>query len=558
MTLLNYILPQKIGRAAALCIALFVTCMTFADDNPYRISQECYRLYSDGLRHRGDKLALAYSDSIMQASSRLNDKRARLFAYLLPLYYYSEVDDKANMHVAADNLRAEARKQNDKSYYYHAYDIEIYSHIMSYDMMEATHLASEMRDQANMEGFRAGVMGCNKNIALIYTRIGDNESASKYYKLAIEEAKQLKDNSISYLYRCLASVTDKRKDRDKYYDISLSLAKTELDSLGTMLDHCLFAGNAEHKKSFYEKYDQLKKYISKVGVLIGNNDLYQIECMKAAFDGNYELAHAYADSVSYIGDQINMHILTAKQHDYKLAYNLLVQGRARHDSIASSHTDYNIAAFTSKTENIKVSAAAHEQELALAKLRLKEADIEQEDMKLTSQWLVMERESHAREYESMLLIEDSISGVAKIAAQEQALKRAQADKKLKQASNIRLLLAIIVGFFILAVAYFFVRNYQKRRSMRKLMQLYHMLHTARNKAVAADKLQNAFIQNMNHEVRTPLQTVIGFSQVLADEEISISDKDKAEYSKYIYDAASQLNDQLDKILETARNEALKH
>jgi len=54
---------------------------------------------------------------------------------------------------------------------------------------------------------------------------------------------------------------------------------------------------------------------------------------------------------------------------------------------------------------------------------------------------------------------------------------------------------------------------EKRRMVEDLI-------AAKNKAEATDKLKTAFINNISHEVRTPLNGIMGFSEMMADDEIA--------------------------------------
>ena len=64
------------------------------------------------------------------------------------------------------------------------------------------------------------------------------------------------------------------------------------------------------------------------------------------------------------------------------------------------------------------------------------------------------------------------------------------------------------------------------RSMRSLRK-------ARNMAQNASNMKTAFIQNMSHEFRTPMNSIIGFAQLLCLPDSYISEEERAEYLGYI-------------------------
>ncbi|MEI8007729.1 MAG: response regulator [Bacteroidota bacterium] len=50
------------------------------------------------------------------------------------------------------------------------------------------------------------------------------------------------------------------------------------------------------------------------------------------------------------------------------------------------------------------------------------------------------------------------------------------------------------------------------------------LTVARDKAQASDRLKTAFMQNISHEVRTPLNGILGFSKLMAEPDLSAADR----------------------------------
>lgn len=67
------------------------------------------------------------------------------------------------------------------------------------------------------------------------------------------------------------------------------------------------------------------------------------------------------------------------------------------------------------------------------------------------------------------------------------------------------------------------------------------LEVAKNKAEGSDRLKTAFLNNISHEVRTPLNGILGFSQIITEEEISSEEK-----RKYI----GMLNESCDRLVNT--------
>jgi signal transduction histidine kinase/ActR/RegA family two-component response regulator len=86
-----------------------------------------------------------------------------------------------------------------------------------------------------------------------------------------------------------------------------------------------------------------------------------------------------------------------------------------------------------------------------------------------------------------------------------------------------------------------------------LHELNKELKKAREKAEESDRLKTSFLTNMSHEIRTPLNGIIGFSQIIATDQIEKAEI--LEYSKIISKSGEKLLTIIDDVLLMAQLEA---
>jgi len=77
----------------------------------------------------------------------------------------------------------------------------------------------------------------------------------------------------------------------------------------------------------------------------------------------------------------------------------------------------------------------------------------------------------------------------------------------------------------------------KERTYR-LQKMNDELIIARDKAETGDRLKTAFIQNISHEVRTPLNGILGFAEIMSDPEFT--DEEKMEYKPLLEASCDRL------------------
>jgi signal transduction histidine kinase/HAMP domain-containing protein len=77
--------------------------------------------------------------------------------------------------------------------------------------------------------------------------------------------------------------------------------------------------------------------------------------------------------------------------------------------------------------------------------------------------------------------------------------------------------------------------------------LERKLNEAREKAEISDKLKSSFLANISHEIRTPLHGIIGFAQILKNNELS--SQEKAQYLEIIINSGNQLQNVMSNIID---------
>lgn len=83
-------------------------------------------------------------------------------------------------------------------------------------------------------------------------------------------------------------------------------------------------------------------------------------------------------------------------------------------------------------------------------------------------------------------------------------------------------------------------------------KLIEDLRVAKEKAEESERLKSAFLANMSHEIRTPLNAILGFSSVLAEEEVS--PEEKSQFSKIIAEKGEELLKLIEDLLDLSKLE----
>ena len=119
----------------------------------------------------------------------------------------------------------------------------------------------------------------------------------------------------------------------------------------------------------------------------------------------------------------------------------------------------------------------------------------------------------------------------------------------KSRSQLYLFLALLILSICFGIFIFF-RLGKIKSLYKELQESNRLVIIASEKAQESERMKNAFIKNMCHEVRTPLNAINGFAELITSD--GISPEEKKEFSKIIYTNCYNITSMMNDVLVIAQ------
>lgn len=140
------------------------------------------------------------------------------------------------------------------------------------------------------------------------------------------------------------------------------------------------------------------------------------------------------------------------------------------------------------------------------------------------------------------------------ATTEQQLAKQLTEARQEAADNKQLANNLKIALIALTGVYIFVYIMGRRRLTRMIWVRNRAIRIALKKAEESDHMKSEFIREMSHQVRTPLNTISGFSQLLCNEEFQLNNEERNEIKERIEENVEQITAMINQLHDMATKE----
>ena len=479
----------------SLFLALFLSGVhVSAQNNAYGIDDECYALFLRAEAIAGsvtDNEFNLVNDSLLHTALAKNDRKAQVLYYVERLKNATRTTpkDEARILKAFEELKTMALSNNYRQYFYYAYELVQNYYYNSGQTITTIELLQEMQAHALKNSDAYGIWSSSRYLVSVYLALNDYVSAKKYILQAIKVYNETDDPTVKR-----QSITRSYCELSDTYPVGSDSMKICIQkAMETCIHH----------------YDTLRCnfYMAVISAMEKDKK-------------NYE---KYRDLC------LNDSQLRTISPSARTMFHLI------DDVINGTINDKEL-------EEIEGLSAMREMKFVV---NITEVYGYEHTAFLLEKHLMELMEKHFSQFNQMNMAEID-------AKMENNLLSANLEQKSQQLARTSLTLSIVVLVVLLGLlAFAYTQVISLRRRRIRDQRMINELTEANKRAEFANAAKTRFVQNMSHEVRTPLNAIVGFSQLLSLPDDTLSPEEKQEFSNHIMNNTKILMMLLEDILHTS-------
>ena len=366
----------------------------------------------------------------------------------------------------------------------------------------------------------------------------DNKDLHGYYTQRCNEIVfEMNQQRIYEAYKMARELSQEL--REKKIDKEMYMA---MNMLGHINRYC---GNNEEAK---ENWREVLRLMQEHGYYSSMPTIY-MNIVNVALDDSPE----EADSLLEIAKQISLKHCPERVFDIETRRTLSYYYRGDYDKFMKGYEEYKKGEAIGKSSvHGRSIEVYHEALLGHTDEAIKLAREELGDEGLDAVTIIYEKAGRWQEafhaLKKQTAAKDSIDNVVLINSMMGIRDEMMIYEAERDAARTRfyLMSAVIILLALLTIALFYITQ-TRRRHLKELRKAY-------DQALESDRMKTAFIQNISHEVRTPLNIIGGFSQVIANPELDPDIEERQEIARMTQKNARLITTLIDEMLLVSLNE----
>ena len=112
---------------------------------------------------------------------------------------------------------------------------------------------------------------------------------------------------------------------------------------------------------------------------------------------------------------------------------------------------------------------------------------------------------------------------------------------------------VFMGIIIILLSYF---GWTRRKHLKAMKEQNRELEVARDHAQESDRMKTTFIRNLSHHIRTPLNAVSGFSQILATQVDELGEGERQDLAQRIEHNSTLITNSLNHLITMSEAESI--
>ena len=480
-------------RICLLLVLVSSAVKASAQNNAYGIDDECYVLFQRAEILAGtvsDEEFNQVNDSLLHTALAKKDNKAQVLYYVERLKHFIRipVKDENRILKAFEELKTMALSYGYKQYFYYAYELVQNYYYNNGKANTAIELLQEMQANAIEQSDAYGMWYSSRYLAALYLDMSDYISAKKYILQSIKVYNETEDPTV------------KRQSINRAYCDLADTYPVLSDSMRICINKAI-ENSIMHLDTIRCDY-----YLAVIAALDKDVKKYTELRDKCLADDYLHLVSSTAKTMFQLIDEILEDKINEK--DLESVESLSSMREMKFVVNIAEIYGYENMAFRLEKRLMELMEAqfAKSNQLNLAEL----------DAKMGNNVLTADL--------------------------------AQKSQQLARTTLILTILVTVILLGLLAFSYSQVIGLRRRRIRDQRM--INELTAANKKAEFANAAKTRFVQNMSHEVRTPLNAIVGFSQLLSLPDDALSPEEKQEFSNHIMSNTRILTMLLEDILNT--------
>ncbi len=525
-------------------IAIILMGFTYAkaQHNDFKIDDSLYTYYmqvSNNLKNKD--VGLQMTDTLFDRATRINDVKAQCIALYLRVTYYHLQNEYENERKEFHRISPFILKTPYTQYYFGAWVTIITEDINKGKHIDALNNLNEMLDKAQKMKNDYGVMRSYELLGDMYFNINIFKFAIVQYSKALEYGKDKKISDLSSIYIKLGRANLFLRRWKDGEDAILACIQRNQDERANIIPYTILLSiyscedNPDTAK-VEKTYEQVQNICKRLPLLGNQQNFYKNSLhYYQLFKNDDENIKRFPLVTSMDPDTLADFIYYARKFEREKNYQKSAVYYSKYIKNINNRLLLNEKFLMSSfVPQLEFQKAEHNKEVLLqkqARMQLNEVLSNELMLSLSNErdraFLLRKQKEHSFLQDQLLTHQLTIEQQAK----RINIEKLKVTQRMKEASLIkqnylfRITAIGILSFLVIAASILFaIRKFARSKRLK----------TEREHAESDERRKSILFQNMNHEIRNPLNAILGFNDVLnSDLSSGLTEEEKTEFINMI-------------------------